>query len=118
MRRHWEDTLQELARKDPEFRQALKDDPKKAIESKIGVPLPDFINVKVVEETPDTAYVVLPMDASGEAEAIRTEKAYVQSKNIAQSSGGSWSTCGKELTCWCVTTAVCGSSASTVHGSC
>lgn len=117
MRRHWEDALQELARKDPDFRQALKSDPKKAIESKIGVPLPDFVNVKVVEETPDTAYVVLPMDSATEAQAIRNEKASVEAKGVAQSSGGSWSTCGKELTCWCVTTTTC-NNASTVHGSC
>jgi hypothetical protein len=115
MRRHWEDVLQQMAREDDSFREALKSDPKKAIEDKIGAPLPGHIEVNVVEETPTSVYVVLPMDSAGEAEAMRLDAENTDFEPVAD--GGSWSTCGKELTCWCVTTSTC-TSAGTVHGSC
>lgn len=116
MRRNWEDAIQQIAREDPKFREALKRDPKAAIEEKIGAKLPGNIKVNVAEETPDTAWIVLPMDSATEAEAIRAEAASSEMEP-APMSGGTWSTCGKELTCWCVTTTTC-DNAATVHGSC
>lgn len=117
MRRTWEAAIQQMARDDADFRKALEADPRKALEGKIGAKLPSNVNVHVVCETPKDVYVVLPMDSSTEAQAIQAEAAHDDMNPTPQASGGSWSTCGKELTCWCVTTTTC-TNASTVHGSC
>jgi Nitrile hydratase, alpha chain len=45
---------------DEEFRQRLLDDPKGAIEQELGSRLPESIEVRVVEESADTIYLVLP----------------------------------------------------------
>ncbi len=54
-----------------EFRQQLLSNPtaaKEAVEQEIGQKLPDAFNVKVLQETEDTVYLVMPCipDASGE----------------------------------------------------
>ncbi|MGA7217787.1 MAG: NHLP leader peptide family RiPP precursor [Candidatus Sulfotelmatobacter sp.] len=117
MRRTYEDVIQKAAAEDESFRAELLKNPKAAIEKKIGGPLPEWINVKVVEETADTVYFVVPMTSAGLAAAAKSRLTPAQLATAATSTGSSWSTCGKELTCWCVTTSVCHSSAHTVHGS-
>ncbi len=49
--RAWSDEL---------FKARLIKDPVKAIEEELGLRIPDFINVKVLQETADTRYIVLP----------------------------------------------------------
>jgi hypothetical protein len=49
---------------DEEFRRRLLDDPKGAVEQEIGTQLPQEIKIRVVEESPDTIYLVLPPGAS------------------------------------------------------
>ncbi|MEN9223561.1 MAG: NHLP leader peptide family RiPP precursor [Thermostichus sp. BF3_bins_97] len=51
IRRAWEDD---------QFRQLLLKDPRRAIESELGQPLPDSLKIRVLEEDPDTLYLVLP----------------------------------------------------------
>ena len=45
---------------DEEFRQRLLDDPKAAVEQELGSRLPESIEVRVVEETADTVFLVIP----------------------------------------------------------
>ena len=45
---------------DESFRQRLLDDPKGTIEHDLGSRLPESIEVRVVEESADTIYLVLP----------------------------------------------------------
>ncbi len=47
---------------DEAFKQALLHNPRAAIQNATGLQLPDDINIKVLEETPDTLYLVLPAD--------------------------------------------------------
>ena len=52
--------LIEKALDDPAFRQRLIQDPRGAISSELGIEIPAGIEVKVVEETASTIYIVLP----------------------------------------------------------
>jgi hypothetical protein len=52
--------LVERSLQDEEFRQRLLDDPKGTLEQELGRGLPEGVQVRVVEETPDTIYLVLP----------------------------------------------------------
>ena len=45
---------------DEEFRQRLLDDPKGTLKQEIGSGLPEGVQVRVVEESADTIYLVLP----------------------------------------------------------
>jgi hypothetical protein len=45
---------------DEEFRQRLLDDPKGTLEQEIGRGLPEGVQVRAVEESADTIYLVLP----------------------------------------------------------
>jgi len=45
---------------DEVFRQRLLDDPKAAVEQELGTRLPQGVQVRVVEESADTIYLVLP----------------------------------------------------------
>ncbi len=74
-RRDIEARLIERAAKDAGYRQSLLGNPKSAIEGALGMPLPAGISVKVVEESADTLYLVLPphADASGELSDAQLE---------------------------------------------
>jgi hypothetical protein len=56
--------LIERSLEDDAFRQRLLEDPKGAVEQELGTPVPEEVQVRVVEETPDTIYLVLPPSAS------------------------------------------------------
>jgi len=51
---------------DPGYREALLDNPKGLMEKHLGRTLPDWLNVKVVEETADTVFLVAPHVAGEE----------------------------------------------------
>jgi len=55
-----EDRLTSRAMNDPAFRQQLLDDPQSAVREELGVQLPSEVTIKVLEETPDTLYLVIP----------------------------------------------------------
>jgi hypothetical protein len=59
-RRDFELQLIEKAWKDEAFRQALRSDPRGAVEQALGAKLPVGLQVKLVEESADTFYLVLP----------------------------------------------------------
>ncbi|SFH11982.1 NHLP leader peptide domain-containing protein [Desulfotomaculum arcticum] len=60
-RREIEEQIINKAGADEEFKKELMSDPHKAI-AQFGVEIPKEIDIKVVEETPKLAYLVLPMN--------------------------------------------------------
>ncbi len=50
---------------DDAFRQQLLADPKGAVEQELGTPLPEGVEVRAVEETADTVFLVLPSSSAG-----------------------------------------------------
>jgi hypothetical protein len=63
-REELEARLIERAQKDAKFRELLLADGNAAAEEEFGAPLPGGIQLKAVEETGPTRYLVLPIDAS------------------------------------------------------
>jgi Nitrile hydratase, alpha chain len=59
-RAEMEQRLIQRSLEDEDFRQRLLDDPKGTIEQELGSRLPESIEVRVVEESADTIYLVLP----------------------------------------------------------
>ena len=59
-RAEWERTIVQRSIEDEEFRQRLLDDPKGILEQELGRQLPEGVEVRVVEESADTIYLVLP----------------------------------------------------------
>lgn len=90
-----EDRLTSRAMNDPDFRQQLLDDPQAAVRDELGMSMPSEVTIKVLEETPDTLYLVIPatMEAAPSGELSDAELGAV-------AGGGDWasgSTC--PLTC-------------------
>jgi hypothetical protein len=56
----WERSLINRSLQDEDFRQMLLDDPKAAVEQELGAQLPEGVEVRAVEESADTIYLVLP----------------------------------------------------------
>ena len=52
--------LVERSLQDEDFRQRLLDDPKGTLEQELGRGLPEGVQVRTVEESADTIYLVLP----------------------------------------------------------
>jgi hypothetical protein len=52
--------LIERSLEDESFRQALLADPRAALERELGTRLPESVEVRAVEETPEIIYLVLP----------------------------------------------------------
>jgi hypothetical protein len=52
--------LIERSLRDDAFRQRLLEDPRGAVEQELGTRLPEEVEVRAVEETPETVYLVLP----------------------------------------------------------
>jgi hypothetical protein len=59
-RAEMERRLVQRSMEDEDFRQKLLDDPKVTLERELGRGLPEDMEVRVVEETQDTIYLVLP----------------------------------------------------------
>ena len=59
-RQQLEQKLIEKAMKDESFRKQLIEDPNAAIEVVIGMKIPDAMKIIVLEEDPQTVYLVLP----------------------------------------------------------
>jgi Nitrile hydratase, alpha chain len=69
---------------DDSFRQRLLDDPKGTIEQEVGSRLPEDVEVKVVEESAQTIYLVLPSaSAVGEGGELSDQELEVVA-------GGGW----------------------------
>jgi hypothetical protein len=68
-RAEFERRLINRSMEDEHFRQKLLDDPKGIVEQELGDRLPESMEVRAVEETPDTIYLVLP-SASAVGEGV------------------------------------------------
>jgi Nitrile hydratase, alpha chain len=56
------------ARSDETFRERLKADPRAAVADVTGVVVPESIQIEVLEETPEQAYLVIPLNRIAIAE--------------------------------------------------
>jgi hypothetical protein len=80
-----ERTLVQRSMEDEEFRQRLLADPKAAVEQEmVGAQLPEGVEVRVVEETKDTIYLVLP-SASPPGEGVE-----LSDQELEAVAGGAW----------------------------
>ena len=68
-REQMERRLVEKSLQDESFRQELLADPRAAVEQELGTRLPEDVRVVAVEETADTAYLVLPLRSTDGQEA-------------------------------------------------
>lgn len=60
------DLLAKFATEHPYYRKALIENPKDVVGRQFQIPIPDHLDIKVVEDTAETLHVVLPyMVASG-----------------------------------------------------
>ncbi len=59
-RQQFEQQLIEKAMKDPDFRKRLLENPKAVIHELTGFELPPSVNVIILEEDPQTVYLVIP----------------------------------------------------------
>jgi len=74
---------------DEDFRQRLLDDPKGTLEQELGTRLPDDVEVRVVEESADAIYLVLPSSASplgGQGGELSDQEL----EAVAGGDGGTW----------------------------
>ncbi len=53
------------ALEDPEFRARLIESPREAVAEELGFPLPEALQIEVVEESSDRLAIVLPIDLTG-----------------------------------------------------
>jgi hypothetical protein len=88
-----ESRLRDLAAKDPKFRDELVKNTRGALEKLFGGKLPEKTNIQVHEETPDTVHIVLPPKQT-------ENKVQDLSTCYNSNSGGSWCSCGYELSCY------------------
>jgi hypothetical protein len=61
------------AQQDPAYRQALLADPRAALEQAFGHELPPNLRVQVIEQAPDTIYLLLPPAAQASGELSEAE---------------------------------------------
>jgi Nitrile hydratase, alpha chain len=100
-RAEFERTLVQRSLEDDSFRQRLLDDPKGIIEQELGSRLPEGFEVRVVQESADTIYLVLPSaSAVGEGEEISDrELEAVAGGSDETQQGAGFSCSGAPLTC-------------------
>ena len=86
---------------DEDFRQRLLDAPKGTLEQELGGRLPEGFEVRVVQESADTIYLVLPFaSAVGEGEEISDrELEAVAGGSDETQQGAGFSCSGAPLTC-------------------
>jgi hypothetical protein len=78
-----ERTLVQRSLQDDSFRQRLLDDPKGTVEQELGGRLREGVEVRAVEETADTIYLVLPS-----ASAVGGEGGEISDEALESVSGG------------------------------
>ena len=86
---------------DEEFRQRLLDDPKGTLEQELGSRLPEGVEVRVVQESAETIYLVLPFaSALGEGGEISDQELEAVAGGERRNTARSWISCsGAPLTC-------------------
>jgi hypothetical protein len=74
------DKIVEQARKNPKYYQQLMADPRGLMEKQLGTAIPKSVNIKVLEESSDTYYIVVP--------AIAKEGAELSDSDLEKVAGG------------------------------
>ena len=69
-----EQALIQKSLRDESFRRRLLEEPKATVEQELGQRLPAEVEVRVVEETPGTLYLVLPPVGAGIGEELSEEQ--------------------------------------------
>lgn len=85
------DQLVSRAQQDPDFRQQLLSNPAAALETQLGTSIPEGVNIRVVEESPQEVYVVLP--------AAPAQGGALSDDQLASVAGGASSGCSWGVTC-------------------
>jgi hypothetical protein len=88
--------LVERSLQDEEFRQRLLDDPKGTLEQELGSALPEGSEVRAVQESADTIYLVLP-SASRVGEGVSLSEEELE----AVAGGGDPTSNANEFSCIC-----------------
>jgi hypothetical protein len=92
----WERSLINRSLEDEDFRQRLLDDPKGTLEQELGSGLPEGVEVRVVEESTATIYLVLPSaSAVGESGEISDEALEAVAGGLGDRSTDNDYTCGR-----------------------
>jgi hypothetical protein len=85
-RAEMERTLVQRSLEDESFRQKLLDDPRGTVEQELGTQLPEGIEVRVVEESAQSIYLVLPS-----ASPLGGEEGELSDQDLeAVAGGGAW----------------------------
>jgi hypothetical protein len=61
---------------DPSFKAKLLSEPKAALKEAFGIDVPDTINLKAIEETADSFYLVIPANPSNTSFGISSANDY------------------------------------------
>jgi len=79
---------------DEDFRRRLLEDPKSAVELELGTQLPEGVEVRAVEETANTIYLVLPSDSPiGEDDELSERELEAMAGGEGVGSSDTWSYC-------------------------
>jgi hypothetical protein len=87
-RTEWERSIVQRSMENEEFRQRLLDDPKGTVEQELGSGLPESVEVRVVEESAEIIYLVLP---SRSADAQGRELADQELEEVSGGATNYWS---------------------------
>jgi hypothetical protein len=100
-RTEMERRLIERSLQDESFRQRLLEDPRATMEQELGVQLPADVQVRAVEETADTIYLVLPSvsPAGGGGEISDQDLEAVAGGEDTNWTCGGWTCAGPSSTC-------------------
>ena len=61
------------AQKDAQYRSLLLENPRAAMEQAFGQPLPEHVQVQVIEQQPDTIYLLLPSQSDASLQELSPE---------------------------------------------
>ena len=93
-RAEMERSIVQRSLQDESFRQRLLDDPKAAVEEELGTRLPEGVQVRAVEETAQTIYLVLPNSSPlGEGEELSDQELEAVAGGGSTEAGDWSSTC-------------------------
>jgi hypothetical protein len=73
---------------DDAFRQQLLDTPRATIQQELGIELPEDVEVKIFEEQPDQAYVLLPQKPTRLDQATIRESEELSDESLEGVAGG------------------------------
>ncbi|HEY7770373.1 hypothetical protein [Longimicrobium sp.] len=65
MASYWKERLDQRAAEDSAFREQLKSDPRAALQSALGVTVPDHVRLNVVEDGPNQLTIAVPARSDG-----------------------------------------------------